>query len=375
MIRDDRKPTILIAEDDQLLRQVAEEFIRDAGYEVVAFSDGDAALEALELIQPDLILSDVRMPRCTGLELLQRVRAEAAYSFTPFILISASTTPADVRRGMSLGADDYVTKPFHSEDLLRTIELRLARSGSLVEAHRRQQQFLAQVLPHELRSPLCGVMGYAELMLDTARSGRTLDAGEIFEFGGNIRRSGQRLLEVAENFSLWAWLQHQTEAVRRGRALERVQASVSSILLEEWLEPILDARGRKRDVSLEVQPAVVHVPAQGLAGALANLVNNALKFVPTGTPVTVRGAPNGSTYEFQVSNRERSLIAPALDREGGADDLVRRQPHPQALGFGLTIARDFARLAGGEFHLNGPPPDSVMTARLLLPLSVVPSPA
>jgi CheY-like chemotaxis protein/two-component sensor histidine kinase len=371
MNRNPRKRTILIAEDDHLLRHVAEEIIREAGYEVVAVADGDAALETLELIQPDLILSDVRMPRFTGLELLQRVRSKAAYSFTPFILLSAKTNPADVRSGMSLGADDYVTKPFLSEDLLKTIELRLARAASLVEAQRKQHQFLAQVLPHELRSPLCGVMGYADLMLDTARSGRTLSSPEVLEYGTNIRRSGQRLLQVAENFSLWAWLQQQVEGVRQGRGVERVEASVSSLLVEEWLEPVVSARGRKSDVSLDLQPAVVQVPAQGLGGVLANLVDNALKFSPTGTPVSVRGASRGSNYEFLISDRGRNVMGQESERVGGAQASGRSPRNSQGLGFGLTLARDFARLAGGDFYLTSHPPEPGMTARLHVPMDLV----
>lgn len=95
MITPAQSSTILLVEDDELVREIAAETLRDAGYKVVAMPDGEAAFEVLPTVRPDLILSDVRMPRCTGFELLQRVRIDPAYNPTPFIIMSAKVETSD----------------------------------------------------------------------------------------------------------------------------------------------------------------------------------------------------------------------------------------------------------------------------------------
>jgi CheY-like chemotaxis protein len=96
MLTPHHSSTILLVEDDQLVREVTAETLRDAGYEVVAMPDGEAAFEVLPTVRPDLILSDVRMPRCTGFELLQRIRLDPAYNPTPFIIMSAKADTSEV---------------------------------------------------------------------------------------------------------------------------------------------------------------------------------------------------------------------------------------------------------------------------------------
>jgi CheY-like chemotaxis protein len=199
--------TILLAEDDPLIREVTEQTLQSVGYRVVSVQDGQEAIEALQRVRPDLILSDVRMPRIDGFELLQRVRSDHDYRATPFIIMSAKAETSDQRMGMSLGADDYVTKPYLSADLLKTIEVRLARASLVNDRLRHHQQFLMRVLPHELRTPLSGIIGYADLMVLLGESGDTLTGKDLVDYGQNIGRSGQRLLGIAEDFSLWSWLE------------------------------------------------------------------------------------------------------------------------------------------------------------------------
>ncbi len=130
--------TILLVEDDPLNQQVIKETLQTEGYQVVAVQDGQAALEALPPVRPDLILSDVRMPRCDGFELLRRVRCDPDYRALPFIILSAKVETSDQSMGISLGADDYVTKPYLAADLLKLIDLRLTRAALANDRQRDQ---------------------------------------------------------------------------------------------------------------------------------------------------------------------------------------------------------------------------------------------
>jgi DNA-binding response OmpR family regulator len=120
-----KKTTILSADDDpQLLRLVTRNLQLD-GYEVLAASDGQQALELIEAHMPNLILLDVMMPKVDGFEVLEKVRE---FTGTPVIMLTARGQDQDKIRGLDLGADDYLTKPFSVDELLARVRAVLRRS-------------------------------------------------------------------------------------------------------------------------------------------------------------------------------------------------------------------------------------------------------
>lgn len=120
-----RKTTILIADDDpQLLRLMSRNLQMD-GYDVITASDGQQALERIEQKMPDLLLLDVMMPKMDGFTLCYRVRE---FSAVPIIMVTARGQDQDRVRGLDLGADDYLSKPFGIEELLARVRAVLRRS-------------------------------------------------------------------------------------------------------------------------------------------------------------------------------------------------------------------------------------------------------
>ncbi len=120
-----RKTTILTADDDpQLLRLIARNLELE-DYDVLVASDGQQALEQIEQHAPDLVLLDVMMPRMDGFTVCQRVRA---FSAVPIIIVTARGQDQDKVRGLDLGADDYLTKPFSIEELLARVRAVLRRA-------------------------------------------------------------------------------------------------------------------------------------------------------------------------------------------------------------------------------------------------------
>src|SRR5580658_5592446 len=136
---------VLLVEDEPDVRYVAEAILSSFGYTVTAVANGAEALEAMGEAQPDLILSDIRMPVFDGFQLLQRIRADPVWNQTPFIILSAKAESADLRMGMSLGADDYVTKPYKPHDIRKTIEIRVQRARQVSEAIANNQRFLTRI--------------------------------------------------------------------------------------------------------------------------------------------------------------------------------------------------------------------------------------
>ncbi len=124
---------ILVIEDEPEMRRNITALLRFHEYEPVAAANGREGVAAAHSEKPDLILCDVMMPELDGYGVLQAVQAETSLAQTPFIFLTAKGEKNDLRSGMNLGADDYLTKPVAHGDLLRAIETRLRRSGQQVK--------------------------------------------------------------------------------------------------------------------------------------------------------------------------------------------------------------------------------------------------
>lgn len=118
---------ILVVEDEPEMRRNLSTILKLEQFHVLAAADGQAALELARSEHPDLILCDLMMPGMDGRQLLQELRHSPATRRIPFIFLTARGEKADLRSGMNLGADDYLTKPVAKDDLLAAISARLKR--------------------------------------------------------------------------------------------------------------------------------------------------------------------------------------------------------------------------------------------------------
>lgn len=128
------KTTILIIEDNEDVRENLEEILMLYGYTVLTEPNGLVGVKTAIQHPPDLILCDVMMPELDGYGVLNMLIANERTAKIPFIFVTAKIETEDIRRGMNLGADDYITKPFYKDELLNVIETRLKKAKTLSEA-------------------------------------------------------------------------------------------------------------------------------------------------------------------------------------------------------------------------------------------------
>ena len=125
-----RKHTVLLVDDDPQLIRLVRANLESSEYRVLSATDGNLALGILEQEMPDLVVLDIMLPGMDGYALCQRVRE---ISSVPIIMLTAKVEDADKVKGLKLGADDYVTKPFNVQELLARIEAVLRRAGASAE--------------------------------------------------------------------------------------------------------------------------------------------------------------------------------------------------------------------------------------------------
>lgn len=117
--------TVLIADDEPNIVVSLEFLLEKDGYRVLLARDGHEALEAIQRERPDLVLLDVMLPRLSGYDVCQRIRQDPALSKLRVIMLTARGREVEVTKGLALGADAYVTKPFSTRDLLEQVRRQL----------------------------------------------------------------------------------------------------------------------------------------------------------------------------------------------------------------------------------------------------------
>src|SRR5688572_1482063 len=123
------KKKILLIEDNAEVRENTSEILDLAGYHVVSAANGKTGVELAQKENPDLIVCDIMMPELDGYGVLHIINKNPDTAGIPFIFLTAKTEKTDIRKGMNLGADDYLTKPFDDTDLLNAIEARLQKAA------------------------------------------------------------------------------------------------------------------------------------------------------------------------------------------------------------------------------------------------------
>lgn len=130
---------ILVVDDDKILRTVLQHTLEQEGYQVTIVNSGAEAIKSFEEDTPDIIISDVSMPEMDGFEFCRRLRSRPSGQLVPFIFLSARDDLEDRIQGHSIGADDYLTKPFEIKELLAKIE-------ALIEKSRRIHSEIVQII-------------------------------------------------------------------------------------------------------------------------------------------------------------------------------------------------------------------------------------
>ena len=130
--------TILIIEDDIALRENTAELLELSGYNVITAPNGRIGIEKAEKALPNIIICDIMMPEVDGYGVLEKLSHQEETQHIPFIFLSAKTEHKEIRKGMDLGADDYLTKPYEEEELMSAIESRLAKAELLSKANHSQ---------------------------------------------------------------------------------------------------------------------------------------------------------------------------------------------------------------------------------------------
>lgn len=357
---------ILIIEDEISIRQTLQELLELNGHTVTAAADG---LEGVRLAEqrPELILCDIGMPVLDGFQAITAIQKLPQCRDIPFIFLTARADREDQRRGMALGADDYITKPFTERDLMEAIAARVRRQQPLRERIERlfgeRQREIDANWSHELMTPLAGVLGGLELIESEVDS---LKPGELRDLLALIRGGAERQQSLSRKLVLYYELERMKSAPppakpSRCEAAECAAAGASRAAREEK---------RAADLTVRCTPGSIPGFEAHLLAAVAELVVNAFRFSKPGDPVTVTGTRQANRYRIEVVDQGPGMTPEQRAKIAAFTQFGRSQHEQQGLGLGLAIAKMTAELAGGRLLLEtAGPGDRGLKATLDLPAS------
>lgn len=349
-------PSILVIDDEDIFRESTATALRKRGFDTYEADNGRLGAELARRHLPDLVLCDVNMEQMNGYQTLEALRGEPATATIPFILMTGMGDTAAMRKGMDLGADDYLPKPFTGAQLLAAIQARLKSRDTI---RRNAEKKLADLrasltlaVPHEMVTPLNGIFGLGQLLASEAE---TLTPEEVAGFGRDILTSAERLQSTVQKFLLYGQLEIQATDPKSIAALREKRTDQAGVTIEKRARQV--AADQDRDADLQIASADGQVPmAQDLFTRLVDeLVTNACKFSTAGQPLQVSGRNADGFYTLTVEDHGIGMTAEQIANISAYTQFNRSEREQQGSGLGLAIARRLAELHGGLLKIQSEP--------------------
>lgn len=362
--------TILVVDDNEGNRLLAESTLVDEGHRVVVAKDGHEGLAAFEREHPDCVLLDASMPGLDGFATCERIRALPGGPGTPILFLTAHRDVDTFDRALAAGADDFLTKPVRPTELAVRVQnaLRLRRVSAELREHyellrqqrddllrlQLQKERLMTFLVHDLKNPVNAMDLHAQLLLrDRGLSESAREAAT------RIRADARQLSRMILNLL-------DISKAEEGRLFPRVVGvDFDALVVDVFAELAVSAE--LHEVRLESGTSVAQVRADPdlLRRALINLVENAVRHAPGGTAVRVGAEQRGEVVELRVADAG-SGIPPEM-RERVFDAFVQVDTGDVARtgrGLGLAFCRLVAEAHGGRIWVEDGAPGAVFCLAL-----------
>jgi len=341
---------ILVVEDEADVNSGICELLKTAGYDVISAYNGKEALKLLESTIPDLVISDIMMPGKNGYQLLDEFQQKYGPYNIPFIFLTAKAYYDDIREGMKYGADDYLIKPFKAKDLLEAVESRLKKSKKQREFFNEIANNISAYIPHELRTPMVGILGFHHLIIENSDD---FSKEEIVEMVKRINTSLHRLNSRIEKFITYADVASTLNnkillKEIRNKFTKQNPANLLAITADE----LAAKNERIRDIQLDLQPAEVALNEMYFKIAIKELIENAIKFSNKNSPIKIKGEFKEERYKIEIENISNSDFNLTNPRKIIPFFQFKREENNQiGNGLGLPIAHAALEILNAFFNI------------------------
>jgi len=374
---------ILLVDDNADMRNYLTRILSEH-VQVEAVADGASALAAAQERVPNLVLSDVMMPRLDGFQLLQALRADARTREVPIILLSARAGEESIVEGLDAGADDYLIKPFSAQELVSRVNahLQMAQLRSEALQHERtishRKDELLSIVSHELNTPLVAVLGWTRLLrANPPNQLMLMKALETIERNATLQaKLIQDLLDISRITA--GKLRLRLEPIKLESVIELAIASVIQTAIAQEIDLVW-----QKNSDRDIDSVIVMGDRDRLQQIICNLLTNAIKFTPEAGRVEIslqlvahRQGDTGSinhqlpiTQQVQITIADTGIGISAELIPHIFDRFCQAEPNSsKGLGLGLAIARHLVELHNGTIHATSLGKGQGATFTVMLPI-------
>jgi len=359
---------ILLIEDNDILREQIQIFLKHIGYACAATPDGESGVALATEHLPDLVLCDVRLPTISGFDVVDLLKNEERTRSTPVIFMSALNDRESVRLGMTRGGYDYLTKPFTMKELEEAIGGCFAKYDRVEEKYDSTMTLLrhnlTSAMPHELRTPLLHIIGYGEMLYEAHAE---ISPADVREYAAGIVKSSRRLQHVVENYLVFSELESVTRDQTARQAMQR-RSSVAAPIIQAAAADVAERYARKRDLHVSVDDARVGVGGEDVRRVIGELVDNAFKFSGRGEKVCIDSELRDDSLCVTIQDGGRGMAPNEVETVGAFMQFGRVSHEQQGMGLGLAIVIRLLDLYNGDITFDSKQGHGTRV-RLVLPLT------
>ena len=352
---------VLIIEDEEEIREEISDILKFEGQETITCSTGEEGLKEALRTTPDIILCDILMPGMDGFEVLSQIKKKPTTAIVPFIFITAMAERPKLRKGMELGADDYLVKPFSRDELLKAVGACVQKSNAQKKQLDELREKIIYTIPHELRTPLNGILGFSRIMKEEAD---VLTHEDIVEMGGSIFQSANRLHEFIQKYLMFIDVELNPKNMKWTRTV------IDNENMKELTLPTAEKYGRKNDLHFHLRALELEVVEEWFRFALTELVDNAFKFSEYGTRITVSSAKKDQKAAILIHDEGRGFPGEYIHQVNAFEQFDREIFEQQGIGLGLFLSKRITAIHKGKLQVRGNPGEGT-TIKLSLPLQKI----
>jgi len=339
---------ILVVEDSVEMLSNITSLLSLNGFEVSTAKDGFEALMQAESSLPDIIVSDIMMPVMDGFELLQAVRNSEVLQNIPVIFLTAKVDRKDLREGMTKGADDYITKPFKSSELLEAINAQIRKKRRIDTKYEEIAENISSHIPHELRTPLIAIMGYSDLLLSDLNG---WDEETIINMLSNIKKASGRLYKTIEKFIRYSEIELLLANKTKNELKEAKEISVKeniSFVAQKISKNYL----RSDDLYVSLGDAKLKMNEEHFQIMLEELLDNAFKFSNKNQHVEIKEIPECGSLMLEITNQGRGMSQSEIEKISPFIQHGKKYFAQAGNGLGLVTAAKLSKLYDINFELK-----------------------
>ncbi len=356
----DTKGVILVVDDTPANVTILVDLLQDEGYTIHEARDGQAALDLVPTLAPDLILMDINMPGLNGFETCRHLKGNPATQSIPVVFISAWGELDDKINGFKAGGIDYITRPFQIEEVVARVRthVTVAQQHRQIQTLSRLKDQLVRTVSHDLKNPLTGVRGYVDLALEED------DPVERQRMLVLVRRSADRMYRLISNLL-------DLTRIEEGLQLEPRPMLVSKLIQDTLNDFEVQAQARQIQMVMEIPEGDFSITVDPLrmGQVLANLLSNGLKYAREQGRVVVRAELIEMRLHLSIID---DGVGIPLEVQTRLFELFYRAPTNanrkiEGTGLGLSIAKGIVEQHGGSIEVRSIPNEGT-TFEVILPL-------